>query len=349
MRTLLPVLTLLALSAAGLALAQPRDRGPQPPDPPWRRDLRSATLKGEAVTAPAFFVGSAGVPSLARFHSTVYAAFQWFPQSDPESFDQVALSRSSDQGKSWTPPRRLVVKDLPSGFQRPYDPTIVVAGDDLLRVYFTSNPSGREGGMAGQAIYSAASKDGGETWTFEPGERFKVPGKSGAYDCAVAKLPGKDGDVWHIITPTPPGLRDDVGRTTGAGAYHATSKDGLTFTKAERLETEGKGQWIGNLLVVDGELAFYGSPGPGSEGGKIWRATSKDGVKWSKPVTVDLVGADPAAVRLENGSVLLVAVSPPGKAPPRGEPGPGEPGEDPDGWPRPRPKLPDEPFPNLPR
>lgn len=347
MRRAIGVLVVLAAAAAGVA--QPGEGRSQPQEAPWRRDLRSATVKGEAVASPAFFVGCAGVPSLAKSHSTIYAAFQWFPQSDAESFDQVALSRSTDQGKSWTPPKRLVVKDLPSGYQRPYDPTIVAAGDDLLRLYFTSNPEGRKGGTAGQAIYSATSKDGGETWTFEPGERFRAPGKGGAYDCAVAKLSGKDGDVWHLIVPSAPGSRDEVGRTGGPGAYHATSKDGVTFTKGERVEWEGKGQWIGNLLVVDGELAFYGSPGPGSEGGKIWRATSKDGVKWSKPTTVDLVGADPAAVRLENGSVLLVAVSPPEKAPPRGEPGPADPGEDPDGWPRPRPRPPEEPFPDLPR
>lgn len=357
------VLPLFALGSACLALAagrpgaveapqhptppQPPLRG-QPQDGPWSRDLRSLVLKGDAVSDRGFFAGSAGVPSLARSGGTLYAAFQWFPQSDPESFDQVALARSTDQGRSWTPPRRLIVKDLPSGFQRPFDPTIVVAGDDLLRLYFTSNPKGREGGASGQAIYSACSKDGGDTWTFEPGERLKGSGKSGAYDCAVAKLPGKDGDLWHMITPLPPGARDDLGRPGGGGGYHATSKDGLTFSKAERFEWEGKGQWIGNLMVADGELVFFGSPGPGTDGGKLWRATSKDGLKWSKPTPLDAVGADPAAVRLENGSLLLVFVSPPGKAPPKVDPRPGIPEEDPDGWPS-RPSLPRDPDERVPR
>jgi hypothetical protein len=138
-----------------------------------------------------------------------------------------------------------------------------------------------------------------------------------------------------MIIPAGPGARDDLGRPSPATAYHATSKGGLSFSAPEPIEWEGQGQWIGNLLTADGQLVFFGSPGPTAA--KLWKATSKDGVKWSKPVDVDLgsatggPGMDPAVVRLENGSLFVVYTAAAGAKTPSG-PAPGEdPGEE---WPR---------------
>lgn len=240
---------------------------------PWNGDLRWSEITNQKAIPYVFHLQSAGVPCLLRTkNSGIIAVFQWFPVNESESWDQVALQRSIDLGKTWTRPKTIKVQGLPEGYQRPMDPCVVELADGRLRYYFTSNPEGR--GQEGNGIYSAISRDG-INWKFEPGLRFRPADQSG-FDPTVVFFEGQ----WHMITPK---MR--------AGGYHSVSKDGLNFKQIETVDDPGY-DWIGNLEVVKGKLTFFGG------GAGLWSRTLSNG-KWDRPVEYGLKGVgDPAVVSL---------------------------------------------------
>jgi hypothetical protein len=211
------------------------------------------------------------------------AVFQWFPFERREAFDRVAVSFSPDEGKNWSAPQPITVAGLPASYQRPYDPTLVLLGDGRLRLYFTSQARGERG-----ATHSAVSRDGVH-YTFEPGARFQDPERA-VVDASVARL----GETWHLFAPgTAPGR-----------ACHATSTDGLRFSRQADIVLPKSESWIGNPLV-DGGLRFYGSGRSG------WSAFSRDGTNWKCEPAGHRGGGDPAVVRLRDGGYLMISTGPP--------------------------------------
>jgi hypothetical protein len=169
----------------------------------------------------------------------------------------------------------------------PFDPTLVPLPDGRVRLYFTGN-MGRTFGPSTPAIHSAISKDG-VNYTYETGVRFGVEGRM-VIDCAVALHNG----TFHLIAPD-----NDAG-------FHATSGDGLNFTRVADVTLPRENRWLGNMQSDAGQLVFFGTgPGP-------WPATSSDGVSWKTAANAARIpGADPGAVKLRDGSWLLVATGPP--------------------------------------
>ncbi len=293
------------------------ERGPQPgqrrpqgpgmmPEGPWNQNLRQAVLGVNGkVESQGFFLQSGGVAHLVQdAKGRLIAVFQWFPQGERELFDQVALSISSDGGKAWTTPRKIIIAGLPESMRRPYDPTLAVVDEGRLRLYFTSHEQPADSQPS--AIYSALSTDGGDSWTFEPGKRFAVEGAQ-LQDCAVVRLAG----TWHLLCPLP----------RGAGAMHATSADGLTFSSGDKIAPEPGWSWIGNLTATGDKLHFW----VGARD-SILRLESSDGVKWSNSAEISLRGMDPGVLPLPDGRTLLIYTGPPAMHQPRpGYPQPGGP------------------------
>jgi DNA-binding beta-propeller fold protein YncE len=214
-------------------------------------------------------------------------AHQHFPENDRENFDKVAVHFSSDEGKTWTALRVIQVAGLPEGMRFPFDPTLVPLPDGSVRLYFTGN-MGHTFGPSTPAIHSAISKDG-VNYMYEPGVRFGVKGRM-VIDCAVVLHRG----VFHLYAPD----NDD--------GYHATSRDGLNFTRTDNVRMDGRGRWLGNAQSDGNVIAFFGT-GDGS-----WPLISADGNSWKTAANpVRIPGADPGAVKLRDGSWLLVATSPP--------------------------------------
>jgi hypothetical protein len=246
-----------------------------------------------------------GVATLARdCKGKLVAAYQWFPQNNRASFDKVAIRTSSDEGKTWSGPRTVNVIGLPTGANRPCDPTLVLLEDGRLRMYFTSVVPGSKA-----ATYSAVSPaTDGQTFTLEPGVRFGDTTRD-VLDCAVAKL----GDTWHYYAPA----GDDAkGRKQ---AYHAVSKDGLAFETLANVTVDqpagGKGKiarhnWLGCAVTSsDGKtLRFFGS-NDGEPG--VWTARSSNGADWKLEEFGFKAGMDPAAIELSDGGVLVIATGPP--------------------------------------
>ncbi len=254
---------------------------------PWDGDAWLLESKdGLRFTRVRKLVEGAGVPTLiADAQGRLIAHFQWFPKDRQEAFDRVAVSFSSDEGATWTPPRPIVMADFPEDMMRPFDPTVVAFDDGRFRMYFTSR-KGREV----PAIYSALSDDA-ITFRFESGPRFSVENEH-VIDCAVGRL----GKTWHLYAP----LQGHEGK-----GYHAVSTDGLNFERRKNVSVDARGSWLG-CAVTDGEtLRFYGTMGGGS-----WSATSADGESWKLDRAESRDGtADPGVARTKDGRWLKVATA----------------------------------------
>ena len=253
----------------------------------------------------------AGVPTAARLaDGRLCVAHQHFPEDNEIDFDKVAVHFSSDEGRTWTKAIVIRLKNFPAGMRFPFDPTLVPLPDGNVRLYFTSHRGGFDGGRP--AIYSAVSRDAIE-FTFEPGVRFGIEGRP-VIDCAVALHRG----VFHLFSPdNGAGMqprdprnddRDASERPKPGTGYHATSKDGLDFTRQSDVQLGNRRVWLGNVQSDGDVLRFFGTGGPG--GG--WVATSANAETWMLEENFGpLPGADPGAVKLKDGSWLVAGTTPP--------------------------------------
>ncbi len=222
-------------------------------------------------------------------------------------------------------------------------------------------------------IYSAISEDG-ISYAFEPSVRFAVE-DAVVIDCAVVSHKG----VFHMFVPNNgPAAREEPRRPgeQGGGSgesdggtsepgrgpgephggpgpqpkgppvpdglgYHATSKDGLSFTRADDVKVEGRRRWLGNAFSDGKLMTFVGTGEPAvaprpENGGErpwgMWMATSEDGAKWTLISSPAVAGADPGAVRVSDGGLVIVATGKPrpGTASAKQRKRPAEPGREED-------------------
>lgn len=280
---------------------------------PWNNDVVVHRVARDGGSVPLFTFARAGVATVTRLSDgRLIAAHQHFPEDNDTDFDKVAVRFSSDEGATWTAAQVIRLSGLPADMRFPFDPTLVLLPDGRIRLYFTSVRRGVPGELP--AIYSAISTDG-VTYAVEPGIRFSIDGRS-VIDCAVALHNG----VFHLFAPDngpglPPGPRppgpggaapSPPAPPPGTG-YHATSTDGLRFSRGDDVRIEGRRRWLGNAQSDAGRITFFGTGEPG-----LWTATSLDGIAWQlDPAPIRVPGADPGAVRLRDGAWLVVATGPP--------------------------------------
>jgi len=279
---------------------------------PWDQDVlvyRITTNGGERLGV----FERPGVPTLAQLKDgRLLAAHQHFPENDEANFDKVAVRFSSDSGRTWSGPDVIRFNGLPGGMRFPFDPTLVPLPNGRIRLYFTSVRR-RSIDEQPPAIYSAISSNGVD-YVFEPGMRFGIDGRI-VIDCAVVLHK----NTFHLYAPDngPAGrFANDENPRRASAAYHATSRDGLKFTRQEDVRLD-RFHWLGNVQSEGPTIRFYGTAeGPAG----IWIATSEDGAHW-KPAEVRTrsVGADPGAVKLADGSLIVVATGPPRPGTPSAE------------------------------
>ncbi|MDZ4290131.1 MAG: sialidase family protein [Prosthecobacter sp.] len=338
MPTLLRRLLALALTSAAAASAQDSDaifretlfsppfpifeserQAQRPADGPWNRDVIVYRAAADAPPEKIATFDRAGVPTIARLKDgRLIAAHQHFPENDAAAFDKVAVHFSSDEGRTWTAPAVIQLTGLPEGMRFPFDPTLVPLPDGRVRLYFTSL-RGRRFEEARPGIHSAISTDG-IAYTYEPGVRFAIEGRP-VIDCAVVLHQG----VFHLFSPDN-GARLDPGQAPGDEppqnrprdgiGYHATSTDGLNFTRADDVQVEGRRHWLGNAQS-DGQLiTFYGTGQPlrspnNQSPGNLWIATSADGTTWQPAAGPTVLGGDPGAVTTTDNHLVIVITGEP--------------------------------------
>jgi hypothetical protein len=279
---------LLALLGSPAAGQNQSSKSEWPATGPWNNDLSLfVSQDGQRFDPGRVLVQSGGVPALLRDQwGRLVATFQWFPFDRREAFDRIAVMFSYDDGKTWGRPQPVEVADMPHGFPRPCDPTLVQLDDGRYRLYFTSSgPPGHR-----PATYSAVSNDAIH-YIFEPGRRFGVDDET-VLDCAVVRL----GATWHYFAP--------IQRATARG-YHAISEDGLNFRRLDDVTVPGDRQWLGCVLATEVGLRFFGSGRDGA-----WSANSADGSKWQVEPITDRIGADPGVARTDSGGYILISTAP---------------------------------------
>jgi hypothetical protein len=87
-------------------------------------------------------------------------------------------------------------------------------------------------------------------------------------------------------------------------AYHATSKDGLSFARVDDVSLGDDSRWLGNAQSDGKTITFFGT------GHGVFTATSTDGVTWQPAGRFTVQGADPGAVAAKDGGWIIVATSP---------------------------------------
>src|SRR5436190_9461424 len=226
----------IACTLAASPLAAPDRPGP------WDNDVLVYRAGTDMQVEKIASFPRAGVPTLARLKDgRLIAAHQHFPENDEQNFDKVAVRFSSDEGKTWTKPEVIRLKGLPHAMRFPFDPTLVPLPDGGIRLYFTSLRQLRFEPDR-PAIYSAISTNGID-YIFEAGMRFGIEGRP-VIDCAVVLHKGS----FHLFAPD-----SGAGRFPGEApgerglGYHATSKDGLNFTRSEDVRIDSRFRWLGNV------------------------------------------------------------------------------------------------------
>lgn len=252
------------------------------------------------------------VSSIARLKDGRLAiACQAFPADDAAHFNRIAVRISGDDGRTWGEPEPIVIAKMDAALAAPFDPALVVLPDGRVRMYFITH-TGTDAAPGQTAVHSAISTDAVH-FDYEPGVRFTVPGRV-VVDCAAALHDG----VFHLVVPDNGTPAEFLGRRRsgepqpGGNGYHATSTDGLAFTRAADLPLPStRDRWFGNLLSDGTQLLFFGTgPGP-------WPMTSADGMRWAQAAApVRMPGIDPSAVRLRDGSWMVVATRVPAPAKP---------------------------------
>lgn len=298
----IPFALLAFVGAVALQAAQPG---------PADNALVVERVAADGTSAALATFGRADVPSIARLQDgRLLLACQAFPADDAAHFNRVAVRVSADDGRTWGAPTPIVVTNMDAGLVPPFDPALVALPDGRVRLYFITH-TGSDAAPGPTGVHSAVSADGTH-FDYEPGVRFTVPGRV-VVDCAA----GLHAGTFHLVVPDNGTPAEFLGRRRrgepqpGGNGYHATSTDGLAFTRVADLPLPSdRNRWFGNLLSDGAQLLFFGTgPGP-------WPITSADGMQWAPAAApVRMPGIDPCALRLRNGAWLVVATKVPAPAP----------------------------------
>ena len=289
---------------------------------PWDQDVNVFQVNTIGTVTKTAVFERAGVPTVTRLKDgRLIAAHQFFPANDPENFDKVAVRFSLDEGYSWTSPQVINLFGLPAGMRFPFDPTLVTLTDGKIRLYFTSL-HGRQFNEDVPAIFSAISLNGID-YVFEPGTRFNIQGRP-VIDCAVVLHQG----VFHLFSPDNGNQMDQKTNQIGpqgmtlpynSAGYHATSPDGLNFTRVDDVNIDSSHRWLGNAQSDGKVITFWGTLNKTSPSitvntppiGGLWAANSTDGKEWQLIELPLIAGADPGAVvSLKNGWIVATTGPP---------------------------------------
>ncbi len=239
----------------------------------------------------------ANIPSVVLKDGRIFVYFVTWVE---ELRNQIAVAISNDQGKSW------IFKEVHiTGRQgNPTDPDVVLLDDGRFRLYYTSQIPG----VSDIETFSAISDDG-ITFTLEEGTRISAA-EDGANVVNVKVM--KVGDILHLY-----GL-NEYGPD---GLYHATSSDGVTFTKQDTID---ENMILSSAVALDDGYRFYGFKHSGSKDVKysfeIDSWTSEDGFTWVMDEGARLVFdgtsamermfvKDPAVTQLDDGTYMMFYIS----------------------------------------
>jgi prepilin-type processing-associated H-X9-DG protein len=320
-RAAMPLAVFVGLLAASAGAVPSREKTPASVDVADQglRMARSDDGIRFRDAGPAIGAADAADPSLAQLPDGQLLAIFDVPAGTGRPETVLALSRSRDNGRSWSAPQPLQIPRPRTAHWRPAGGQIVVMPDGTVRLYFVNGhpalpqPVASPGATTPSApptIHCAVTRDG---VNYRLDEGFQMPPSDARRERPV--LLRATEDIHLFLTA--------VGRD--CGGEHWLSADGRRFHPAPGpLPVELAG--LRSVVAAgSGYAAYLVTPGG------VRRCFSKDARTWTADAGLCVTGPwEPAVTRLRDGSwVMLLAPLPRPTEPPAiaGEPG-GDPATD---------------------
>ena len=304
---------LCMLGAASPLCAGSQPQGPEAresavcAEPAARTELRVVYSEDglEFIGLGERFVVHAAAPDLIRLPGELLALFDCAVRPDKENETVLAVSRSEDDGESWSAVKPIVLSGSDS---RTTTAMRAVHGDLLrtrgryLRLFFSaatrSEPGRPGGGPRGRTVIRSAVTRDGLHYRLDPAVRIRAVDRSGAADPHPTAV--RVGGQIHLYLATLARPENDAA-ARAATAEHVISRDGRRFARIAPAQTPDA-NFVGSVVSFAGGLRAYVSSRAG-----IRSATSRDGRIWRVEPGVRVTdGWDPAVVRLEDGSFMMV-------------------------------------------
>ncbi len=258
---------------------------------PWNATLRAARSKDGLVFKRLAEPKSpfAHAPTLVRLpDDRLLMVFEHYSRADRRDFGGLAAVQSTDEGKTWSPPRPLRTRGLSRRVGPPRGPALAGRPDGRFQLVFVCTDRKQR-----RAILAAESGDGAD---FRVTARLK-PAREDLRldDLSILYIQKK----CHLF-----GTVIDV----AGQRYHGVSPSGRRFRRLENIHTAVSGTQ-GGLLAVDSGYRFYATSPAG-----VVSASSADAVRWTRDAGLRLPGAsDPAVIQTKDGAYLMIYVDlPPG-------------------------------------
>jgi len=240
---------------------------------------------------------NAAAPDLVRLpRGELLAVFDFVA---PDFGDHLlAVSRSEDDGRSWSRPRPVRLEGLDRKLTRPRHGDLVWMPDGTLRLYFAasirSDDRRREKKPEGVTLILSATTRNGERFQLDPDMRLELKGVPDAHPMVV-----RMDRRLHLYV----GLADGAGgrRDGRIESNHQISTDGRRFDRAEPVRIRDT-LLVGNAITVDKLPRVYLT---GKEG--LVSLTTSDGQAFKPEEGLRLKpGLDPAVARLKDDSFLML-------------------------------------------
>ncbi len=303
-------LSLVVVVAMGATLATSSRAGSVGPrngfPAPAETVLRLARSKnGLTFTdAGAVFARRASAPDLVPISGGgLLAVFDYAAGADDDGSEVMALSASNDQGRSWSPGRPLEIRDSTGKPVHGRHGDLVRMSDGRLRLFFSVSPqrSGttRNGKANGATVVRSALTHDGLQYRLDPRAGTRLGGRGDLHPTV-----GRVGSSVHLYLDGAD-RRKSGGDSRPNHVQHAVSDSGHRFDRQTPIRIPDA-DFIGSLVPRREGVRAYVS---GRDG--VRSLVSDDGENWRPEPGLRIAdGWDPAVVRLEDGSFLMLYCAP---------------------------------------
>ena len=215
-------------------------------------------------------------------------------QEDGSESASLNVSRSNDNGKTWSPRRALRIKGLRDDRVQVGHGDLVRVGRGSWRLYFAARYSERGSSRRTMHMIQSATTRNGADYVLDRGVRLRANTKGEPHPMAVSF-----GKRVHLYYKEGRRASSDKGRNSEV--RHMISRRGDRFASLRSVDVSGA-SFAGTVLRLPKGMRAYLSSGEG-----IVSYVTADGREWAREPGVRLQrGWDPAVTRLADGSYLML-------------------------------------------
>lgn len=245
-----------------------------PESGPWKQDLFMGSGTLSEFGGKSFLVHGTATPSAIYKNNDVVVYFNYYPSENRRTFGTVNWIKSSDQGRTWSLPSPVIIKDLPELTTNPISPQAIMLPSGKIKLYFIAKKVNEDRNK----LFASISNDG-VNFTFDPTTQFEIENES-LISFGITIL----NDRMHLIAYTQEGA-------TTQTMYNAISYDTKVFTRLADAVIEDSFYGQTSLVSNGNSLQLLGASPQG-----LWSSTSRDGNSWSDPDFYNFSVQNPHAV-----------------------------------------------------